>query len=217
MWCYPLQRHHLSFSCQLRTIWVRNLAQAAEWNGFQYCCQSPTGGDWSWTFAELLLDNSTAFRYAGIEQFAKEWGILLRFRASYASSGNCILERNHRTIKRIAARGDRRMLLSWRHFDTMLRHGKMSISHLFQVQFCLWAIGGFLIRLDRSLYLARESVDFPIHTEVWDKTAVPSCTKKWSPGRVTGIQSAHVICVDGLPRHVRDVSRRLHQGGVADA
>ena len=38
---------------------------------------------------------------------------------------------------------------------------------------------------------------------------MPSCTKKWSPGRVTGIQSAHVICLDGVPRHVRDVHKRL--------
>ena len=54
---------------------------------------------------ELLMDNSTAFRSAAVEQFADEWGISLRFRAAYAPSGNGIVERNHRTIKRIAERG----------------------------------------------------------------------------------------------------------------
>ncbi|KAG1712192.1 hypothetical protein GQR58_002379 [Nymphon striatum] len=54
---------------------------------------------------EFLLDNSTAFRSAAVEQFADEWGISLRFRAAYAPSGNGIVERNHRTIKRIAERG----------------------------------------------------------------------------------------------------------------
>ena len=44
-----------------------------------------------------------------------------------------------------------------------------------------------------------------------------SCAKRWSPGKVTGIQSAHVICVDGVPWHVRDVRKRLHPGGAADA
>ena len=71
-------------------------------------------------------------------------------------------------------------------------------------------------KTSRQPLAARESVDCPIGTGVWVKLAVPSCTKKWSPGRVTGIQSAHVICVDGMPRHVRDVRKRLQQGGAAD-
>ena len=54
---------------------------------------------------ELLLDNSAAFRSAMVAQFADEWGIALRFRAAYAPGGNGIVERNHRTIKRIAERG----------------------------------------------------------------------------------------------------------------
>ena len=54
---------------------------------------------------ELLLDNSTAFRSAMAAQFADEWGIALRFWAAYTPGGNGIVERNHRTIKRIAERG----------------------------------------------------------------------------------------------------------------
>ena len=53
------------------------------------------------------------------------------------------------------------------------------------------------------------SVSFDIGDEVWVKPTVPSCIKKWSRGRVTGLQSTHVICVDGMPRHVRDV-RKAH-------
>ncbi|XP_067940503.1 uncharacterized protein [Watersipora subatra] len=54
---------------------------------------------------ELLMDNSMAFRSATVAQFADEWGISLRFRAAYAPSGNGIVERNHRAIKRIAEWG----------------------------------------------------------------------------------------------------------------
>ena len=54
---------------------------------------------------KLLMDNSTAFRSAALEEFANECWITLRFRAAYAPSGNGIVERNHRTIKRIAERG----------------------------------------------------------------------------------------------------------------
>ena len=40
------------------------------------------------------------------------------------------------------------------------------------------------------------------------KPAVPSCAKAWAPGRVTVIPSRHTVCVDGMPRHVRDVRKR---------
>ena len=65
---------------------------------------------------ELLLDNSTAFTSAMVAQFADEWGVALRFRAAYALGGNGIVERNHRTIKRIAERGG--ILLRRPHFGT---------------------------------------------------------------------------------------------------
>ena len=54
---------------------------------------------------ELWLDNSAAFRSAMVAQFADDWGIAMRFRAAYAPGSNGIVERNHRTIKRIAERG----------------------------------------------------------------------------------------------------------------
>ena len=55
---------------------------------------------------ELLIDNSMAFRSAAREEFANEWGITLRFRAAYATDGDRMVERNHRTIKRIVEKGE---------------------------------------------------------------------------------------------------------------
>ena len=66
---------------------------------------------------ELLLDNSTTFRSAMVAQFADEWGIALRFQAAYALGGNGIVERNHRTIKRIVERGG--ITPGRLHFGTM--------------------------------------------------------------------------------------------------
>ena len=54
--------------------------------------------------AELLADNDTAFRSRNFAAFASRWGVSLRFRAVYRPSGNSIVERNHRTVKVIAAR-----------------------------------------------------------------------------------------------------------------
>ena len=52
-----------------------------------------------------LIDNSMAFRSVSLREFVNEWGITLRFSATCALCGNGIVERNHRTIKRIAERG----------------------------------------------------------------------------------------------------------------
>ena len=54
--------------------------------------------------AEILADNDTAFRSRDFAVFAAKWGVRLRFRAVHQSSGNGIVERNHRTVKVIAAR-----------------------------------------------------------------------------------------------------------------
>ena len=53
---------------------------------------------------EILTDNDTAFRSKQFECFLDEWGIQLRLRCAHVQSGNGIVERCHRSIKRIAAR-----------------------------------------------------------------------------------------------------------------
>ena len=40
------------------------------------------------------------------------------------------------------------------------------------------------------------------------KPSPPLYTKKWMPGKVTRIVSRHTECVDGMPRHVRDIRRQ---------
>ena len=54
--------------------------------------------------AELLADNATVFHSRAFMAFAGEWGTRVRYRAAYAPSGNGIVERNHRSVKVIAAR-----------------------------------------------------------------------------------------------------------------
>ncbi|XP_067930843.1 uncharacterized protein [Watersipora subatra] len=127
---------------------------------------------------ELLMDNSMAFRSATVAQFADEWGISLRFLAAYAPSGNGIVERNHRTIKRIAERG--RISLEEATFWYNVTPRKDEVSQ----------------------------GKFAIGDEVWVKPSTPSCTRQRAPGVITGVISKHNVCVDGMPRHVRDVRKR---------
>ena len=53
---------------------------------------------------ELLVDNDTAFFSGEFRKFSTSWGVSLRFRCAYVPAGNGIIERCHRSIKRIAAR-----------------------------------------------------------------------------------------------------------------
>ena len=40
------------------------------------------------------------------------------------------------------------------------------------------------------------------------KPSPPLCTKQWMPGKVNRIVSRHTVCVDGMPRHVRDIRKQ---------
>ena len=53
---------------------------------------------------EVLLDNSATFRSDEVKQLFEKWAVRARFRCAYRASGNGIVERVHRTVKRVAAR-----------------------------------------------------------------------------------------------------------------
>lgn len=50
---------------------------------------------------ELLTDNAASFRSSTFRDFAKRWGMALRYRCANVPSGNAISERCHRTVKTI--------------------------------------------------------------------------------------------------------------------
>ncbi|XP_043244736.1 uncharacterized protein LOC122393130 [Amphibalanus amphitrite] len=53
---------------------------------------------------EILTDNAREFRGYELAALVARWGVDLRFRAVHEPTGNGIVERNHRTIKVMAAR-----------------------------------------------------------------------------------------------------------------
>ena len=156
---------------------------------------------------ELLLDNSTAFRSAALSQFADMWGIRLRFRAAYAPSGNGIVERNHRTIKRIAARGgiSPEEATYWYNVTPRQDGSELTVPSRRLYRYS-WRIP-YDVNVRTEAH--EDSNQFTVGEEVWVKPAVPSCTKQWALGIVTGVVSRYVVNVDGMPRHVRDVRKRV--------
>ena len=53
---------------------------------------------------ELLMDNGAGFHSHQVRELCERWNVSRRFRAAHRPSGNGIVERNHRTIKRSAER-----------------------------------------------------------------------------------------------------------------
>ena len=54
--------------------------------------------------SELFSDNGHCFRSTQVGEMLKKWNVLQVFSCAYRPSGNGIIERNHRTIKRMASR-----------------------------------------------------------------------------------------------------------------
>ncbi|XP_067951402.1 uncharacterized protein [Watersipora subatra] len=131
---------------------------------------------------ELLMDNSMAFRSATVAQFADKRRIFLRFRAAYTPSGNGIVEKNHRTIKKIAERG---------------RISPEEATFWYNVTPRKGTDGGSV-----------SQGKFAVGNEVWVKPSTPLCTRQWAPGVITRVISKHNVCVDGMPRHGRDIRKR---------
>ena len=56
--------------------------------------------------AELLFDNGAAFRSEAVRKVMQKWSVHLVYRCAYRPAGNGIVERCHRTIKRMATRSN---------------------------------------------------------------------------------------------------------------
>ena len=55
---------------------------------------------------EILMDNGVAFRSQQFLELLSMWGVRSYFKAAYRPEGNGIVERHHRTIKRLFERAN---------------------------------------------------------------------------------------------------------------
>ena len=151
---------------------------------------------------ELLMDNATAFRSVEMGDLLRRWKTMPFYRAAYRASGNGIVERNHRTIKTIAERGQVSPTEAVFWYNMAPRNGQkdLTIPHRSVFSYC-W----------RHPEVEPVSDDGSVHPvvnvgdEVWVKPPSSRCTSHWSKGIVSGVNSNNNIEVDGMPRHVLDL------------
>ena len=155
---------------------------------------------------ELLMDNSQTFRSGEVDQFLTKWGIVKRFRAVDRPSGNGIDERCHRTVKRIAARGQITLQEAAFWYNASPRTGQDSGSvpgnsaYRHEMRHPAVTQGGNLNDVPET--------KFKVGDFVWFKPRGARCDTKWSPGEVTGIVSPWNFEINGMPRHVNDLRKR---------
>ena len=155
---------------------------------------------------EVILDNYCTFRGSGESRLLERVGIEAHFRCVNRPSGNGIVERGHRTIKRMVARSNRPVgeMVAW-YNATPNASGVIPASTIFAHRRRLLLPKAFnLTNISRSREI-RTKV-FRIGDEVFVKPAPPySCMSQWRRATITGLHLPHQVEVDGRPYHVSHV------------
>lgn len=150
--------------------------------------------------AELLSDNGPCFKNRMMEQFLNKWGVKQILSCAYRPAGNGIVERNHRTIKRMAARTGRSVeeMLFW-YNQSPNKDGIVPAMELYQYHSRL---PGEKIA-DQGCGVA--TGEYCVGDLVYVKPVPTRCTSVWKCGEVTAVISDTTIEVDGVNRHVADL------------
>lgn len=154
--------------------------------------------------SEILTDNGPAFVSEPFKQFADGWGVHLRFRCAHVPSGNGIIERNHRTVKTIAARKGCTVpeAVYWYNVtpkdDVSPSTAPANALHTYRVR-----VRG----LESSSLPEPEPPQKNIKEGdvVWVKNPRGQCTTRYGTGHVTEVISPQAVRVDGVPRHIKDL------------
>jgi hypothetical protein len=152
---------------------------------------------------ELLLDNATSFRSRTFKAMCAKWNVALRYRCAHRPSGNGIVERVHRTIKRMAAR-TRANVFDMAYFYNVSPRDGTKADSVPANKMCRydWRVPGCADRGERDV---RKNRDFVIGQRVYVKPGYNRCTTEWPIGVVTQVTSDTQVEVNGMPRHVADL------------
>ena len=170
---------------------------------------------------QLLSDNGAVFRSVELRQLLDVWSIKTDNSCAYRAQGNAIIERVHRTIKRMVARSGRRVeeMTFWYNATKgerpaspyeMVFGAKPRMPGVVDQRQEVersWAETSVTVMEDTRADAERNP--FVIGDEVFVKEST-RCDRPWSgPHRVSGILSSVSVTLDGadIPRHVSHLRR----------
>lgn len=167
---------------------------------------------------EIVLDNYSTFRSEEVGKLLQNWDVMVHYRCAYRPSGNGVVERNHRTIKRMVARTGLSVSRMVFFYNSSPRCGLDDDSIPFRRLF------KYDVRI-KQLFIKGSRPEkgdannsYKVGDRVFVKPPQASCTQPWREGKVTGIVSNLSVEVDGIPRHLADVRRIVmsNDGGSSD-
>ena len=167
------------------------------------CCQLETVSCGRGAPVELLTDNATTFSGETFSRFAERWGVRMRFRCAYVPAGNGIVERSHRTIKRIAPRTRCSVMETVYWYNVTPKDDASASTAPANIIFSYTAR-----KRGDDVTLPPEDAgpsSYEVGDSVWVKIPHGRCTTQFGKGTITGVYSPHSVLVDGTPRHVKDV------------
>ncbi|XP_043199882.1 uncharacterized protein LOC122369303 [Amphibalanus amphitrite] len=169
---------------------------------------------------ELLCDNDTIFRSRSFAAFAARWGVRLRFRAVHEPAGNSIVERNHRTIKVIAARKQCSVAEAVHLYNVTPREGGSApASVVFRYNVRDNVRPAAAPPAPNPVPMNSEAAAYRVGDPVWVRRRGTRCVDASRPGTVSDVVSEQVVEVDGVPWHVRNLRRRnaaVEEGPVSE-
>ena len=158
--------------------------------------------------SELLTDNDTAFRSKMFQKFAEQWGIRIHFRCAPAASGNGIVERCHRSVKRIAAR-KRCSIAEAVYWYNMAPKDGVDLSTAPANKLYSYNVRVYGIDCMPPEEPTGTVNPYKVGDAVWVKPPGNRCDTRFTRGTVSKVTSDIVVEVDGMPRHVRDLRCRI--------
>ena len=154
--------------------------------------------------AELLCDNGPCFKSGRMQTFLNLWGVSQVFCCAYKHSGNGIIERHHRTIKRMVARtgGAIQGMVYW-YNNTPNLDRIVPADAIYSYETRLLGEPVPARQFEGSRECNKNS--YQAGDQVYVKPGKARCDTMWRRGIVTRVQADHVVEVDGVNRHVADV------------
>ena len=160
---------------------------------------------------EFMSDNGPCFKSVRTKQLLAKWDIDQVFSCAYRPSGNGVIERHHRTIKRMVARTGRKVedMVYW-YNNSPNSDGVVPADSLYSYK---PRLPNMKCRDEPKELLAKNvsaSNTLAAGDMVYVKPPGARCMDRWKLGKIDRVVSDTAVQVDGTNRHIADVRFAWH-------
>lgn len=155
---------------------------------------------------QLLLDNYSSFVSEKFSTELKKWNVDIYYRCVNKPSGNSIIERNHRTVKRCAARSKCNIKDAVFWYNVTPRVDGVIPAHVFFNR-CFRFPEEKANLSDLSNFIDTEN-KMKVGEKVFVKPLNARCTDKWEEGTITRVpENKLTLEVDGSNQHLSRIRK----------